>query len=38
MKNNEKRNYISDIGKKLNIIYGNVFIKHKKKNKKLFIK
>ena len=38
MKNNEKRNYISDIGKKLNIIYGNVFIKHKKKNKKLFLK
>ena len=38
MKNNEKRCYISNIGKKLNILYGNVFIKHKQKNKKLFLK
>lgn len=38
MKNNEENCYFSKIGKKLNIKYGNVFIKYKKKNKKLFNK
>ena len=37
MKNNEenKINYFSKIGKKLNIKYGNVFVEHYKNNKKL---
>ena len=35
MKNNEESIYFSKIGKKLNIKYGNVFIEHKKNNKKL---
>ena len=38
MKNNEENCYFSKIGKKLDIKYGNVFIKYKKKNKKLFNK
>ena len=38
MKNNDVNCYFSKIGKKLNIKYGNVFIKYKKKNKKLFNK
>lgn len=38
MKNNEENCYFSKIGKKLNIKYGNVFIKYKKKNKKLYNK
>ena len=36
MKNNDEGNYFSKIGKKLKIKYGQVFIKYKQNNKKLF--
>ena len=36
MKNNDERDYFSEIGKKLDIKYGQVYIKYKQNNKKLF--